>query len=73
MQACFAASTSDQGPHDECTLVNEAPDNLGSRLGPSARPHQPRQRSSGADLARQALGGAAHGRLSQPTIRSRSC
>ncbi|KAL0046390.1 hypothetical protein WJX82_011125 [Trebouxia sp. C0006] len=67
MQACFAASTSDQGPHDQCTLANEGQDNPGSSLGPSARPHQPRQQSTSANLTRQALGGLARGRLSQPS------
>ncbi len=36
----------DQGPYDQCTLANEGQDNVGSSLGPSARPHQPRQQST---------------------------
>ena len=39
-------AVADQGPHDQCTLANEGQDNPGSSLGPSARPHQPRQRST---------------------------
>ena len=40
-------AVADQGPLDECTLANEGQDNLGFSLGPSARPHQSRQQSTG--------------------------
>ncbi len=40
-------AVADQGPYDQCTLANEAQDNVGSSLGPSACPHQPRQQSTG--------------------------
>ncbi len=40
-------AVADEGPHDECALANQGQDNLGSTLGPSALPHQPRQQSTG--------------------------